>query len=131
MGKWLAEYQENTLETGTYTTDSTDTSHDLSVLSVPNRGVLTETNNIANIANEVLVLIKQSCKGFEITPNQFMGLTTKEDRDLILSGELPIKVLRAYAKSFAEGIQTGRITFHPKFNQRNKYERQNYSNKYV
>ena len=113
MGKWLAEYQENTLETGTYTTDSTDTSHDLSVLSVPNRGVLTE---IDNIANEVLVLIKQSCEGFEITPNQFLGLTTKEDRELILSGELPIKVLKAYAKSFADGIQTGRIIFHPTFN---------------
>ncbi len=116
MGKWLAEYQENTLETGIYTTDSTDTSHDLSVLSVPNRGVLTETNNVANIANEVLVLIEQSCEGFEITPNQFMGLTTKEDRELILSGELPIKVLKTYAKSFADGIQIGRITFHPTFN---------------
>jgi len=113
MGKWLAEYQENTLETDIHTTDSTDTSCDLSVLSVPNRGVLTE---IDNIANEVLVLIKQSCEGFEITPNQFLALTTKEDRDLILSGDLPIKVLKAYAKSFADGIQIGRITFHPTFN---------------
>ena len=116
MGKWLAEYQENTLETDIHTTDSTDTSHDLSVLSVVNQGVLTEIDNIANIANEVLVLIKQSCEGFEITPDQFIRLTTKEDRELILSGDLPLKVLRAYAKSFAEGIQTGRIVFHPTFN---------------
>jgi len=39
MGRWLAEFQENTLETGNLTTDSTDTSYDLSVLSVPNQGV--------------------------------------------------------------------------------------------
>jgi len=139
MGKWLAEFQENTLETGEHTTDSTDTSCDLSVLSVHNQGVLeekthdsemyshnshnpqnsTDTPNIANIeniANGVLALIKQACEGFEITPDQFITLTTKEDRELILSGDLPLKVLRAYAKSFAEGIQTGRITFHPTFN---------------
>ena len=115
MGKWLAEYQENTLETDIHTTDSTDTSHDLSVLSVVNQGVLTEIDNIANIAKGVLALIKQSCEGFEITPDQFIALTTKEDRELILSGDLPLKVLRAYAKSFAEGIQTGRIVFHPTF----------------
>jgi len=47
MGRWLAEFQENTLETGKQTTDSTDTSHDLSVLSVPNQGLLTEIDNIA------------------------------------------------------------------------------------
>ena len=72
--------------------------------------------NIANIANEVLILIQQSCVGLEITPDQFIALTTKEDRELILSGDLSIEVLRAYAKSFTEGIQTGRITFHPTFN---------------
>ena len=66
--------------------------------------------------DEVLSLVQQSCNGFAITPDQFLVLTTKEDRELILSGDLPIEMLRAYAKSFAEGIQTGRITFHPKFN---------------
>jgi len=77
-----------------------------------------ETGNIANIANiakEVLSLIQQACDGVEITPDQFIGLTTKEDRALILSGDLPIDVLRAYAESFADGIQTGRIVFHPTF----------------
>jgi len=112
MGRWLAEYQENTLETGEHTTDSTDTSCDLSVLSVPNQGVLEE-----NTQNpELMELVSIACNGFEITPDQFIALTTKEDRDLILSGDLPLKVLRAYAKSFAEGIQTGRIVFHPTFN---------------
>jgi len=113
MGRWLAEFQENTLETGIQTTDTTDTSHDLSVLSVPNQGVLTE---IDNIADEVISLIQQSCEGLAITPYQFIALTTKEDREHILSGDLPLKVLRAYAMSFAKGIQTGRITFHPKLN---------------
>ena len=76
----------------------------------------TDTPNIANIENiakGVLALIKQSCEGFEITPDQFIRLTTKEDRELILSGDLPLKVLKAYAKSFAEGIKSGRIVFHP------------------
>ena len=63
-----------------------------------------------------MALVSDACNGFAITPDQFLVLTTKEDRELILSGDLPIKVLKAYAKSFAEGIQTGRITFHPKFN---------------
>ena len=133
MGRWLAEFQENTLETGIQTTDKTDTSHDLSVLSVLDQGILDEKThdsemyshnshnpqnsthdpNIANIAKGVLALIKQSCEGFEITPDQFIALTTKEDRELILSGDLPLKVLRAYARSFSEGINKGRIVFHP------------------
>ena len=65
---------------------------------------------------ELMALVSDACKGFAITPYQFLALTIKEDRELILSGELPIEVLRAYSKSFTEGIQTGRITFHPNFN---------------
>ena len=47
MGKWLAEFQENTLETGIQTTDKTDRSCDVTVLSVPNQGFLTGIDNIA------------------------------------------------------------------------------------
>jgi len=65
---------------------------------------------------ELMAIVSDACKGFSITPYQFLALTTKEDRELILSGELPIEILRAYSKSFTEGIQTGRITFHPTFN---------------
>ena len=72
--------------------------------------------NCEPVSSEVLSLVQQSCEGVEITPDQFINLLTEEDRELILSGDLPIEILRAYAKSFAEGIQTGRITFHPKFN---------------
>ena len=82
----------------------------------------TNNPNIANIEDiakgvepELIARVGEACNEYEITPDQFIRLTTKEDRDLILSGDLPIEVLRAYAKSFAEGIQTGRITFHPTF----------------
>jgi len=72
--------------------------------------------NFANIADEVVSLIQQSCEGLAITPSQFLALTTKEDREFILSGDIPVEMLKAYAKSYANGIQTGRITFHPKLN---------------
>ena len=64
----------------------------------------------------VLNQVKEAVQDLPITIDQFIRLTTKEDRELILSGDLPLKVLRAYAKSFAEGIQAGRIVFHPTFN---------------
>ena len=73
-----------------------------------------QANKVAS--DKLLIAVNGACKGFAITPDQFIALTTKEDHEFILSGGLPIKVLRAYAKSFANGIQTGRITFHPKFN---------------
>ena len=63
----------------------------------------------------VLNQVKEAVQDLPITIDQFIALTTKEDRELILSGDLPLKVLKAYGKSFAEGIQTGRITFHPTF----------------
>ncbi len=64
--------------------------------------------------NKLLTAVSIACKGFEITPDQFIGLTTKEDHDLILSGDLPTDVLRAYAESFASAVQSRRIVFHPK-----------------
>ena len=63
----------------------------------------------------VLNQVKEAVQDLPITIDQLIALTTKEDRELILSGDLPLKVLKAYGKSFAEGIQTGRITFHPTF----------------
>ena len=63
----------------------------------------------------VLNQVKEAVQDLPITIDQFIALTTKEDRELILSGDLPLKVLKAYGKSFADGIQTGRITFHPTF----------------
>ena len=61
----------------------------------------------------VLNQVKEAVQDLPITIDQFIALTTKEDRELILSGDLPLKVLKAYAKSFAEGIKSGRIVFHP------------------
>jgi len=71
---------------------------------------------LTKVDPELMALVSDACKGFAITPYQFLALTTKEDCEFILSGDLPIEMLRAYAKNFAEGIQTGRIIFHPNFN---------------
>jgi hypothetical protein len=64
----------------------------------------------------LFTIVSNACERFSITPVQFLSLTTKEDRELILSDNISVEMLKAYAKSFAHGIQTGRITFHPKLN---------------
>ena len=56
MGKWLAEFQENTLETPIPSTDITDISCDTSVLSVSTQGVSVEKTEISDDAE----LIKQA-----------------------------------------------------------------------
>ncbi|MEE9159033.1 MAG: hypothetical protein V3U60_11670 [Gammaproteobacteria bacterium] len=62
----------------------------------------------------LMVIIQQACTGLDITPDQFLALISQDDRDHILTGDIPMKCLRAYAKNFAKGIQSGRILFHPK-----------------
>lgn len=64
---------------------------------------------------ELLLLapIKKACHGLTITPEQFLVLTSEEDRALIQDGIFFPECLRAYAESFAEGIQSRRIVFHP------------------
>ena len=61
----------------------------------------------------VMVHIQAACRGIDISPEQFFALINKEDQDLIKAGEFPPDYLKGYAKSFAEGIRTGRIVFHP------------------
>lgn len=61
----------------------------------------------------VMLRITEACRGYQITPEQFYALTTEEDREDIRTGKSPIEHLRWYAASFAEGIQSGRIKFHP------------------
>ena len=68
-------------------------------------------------SNKLLVAVSIACKGLEITPDQFIWLTTKEDHELISSGNFSTDVLRAYAKNFADGIKERRIVFHPTFYQ--------------
>ena len=63
-------------------------------------------------SKKLFITVRDACSGFEITPDQFIALTTAKDRNLILSGELPIELLKAYAESFAEGIANTRIVFH-------------------
>ena len=61
---------------------------------------------------KLMVLIRQIVKGYQITPEQFLILTTTKDRESILSGEDSIEDLRGYAKSLAEGLRDRRIAFH-------------------
>ena len=62
-------------------------------------------------------LIEAACRDLEITPAQFRAICSKEDLEDISSGSILIEELRAYAESFAEGIRTRRIIFHPKTNE--------------
>ena len=64
----------------------------------------------------LFTIVSDACEGLTITPQQFTALLTEEDKHLIIEGKFEGYTLRAYAKSFSEGIQTGRITFHPTFN---------------
>jgi len=62
----------------------------------------------------VMTTLRQACEGIEgITPAQFRALCTPEDIEYIQAGRFSLECLRAYARSFAEGIQSGRIVFHP------------------
>ena len=62
----------------------------------------------------LITIIRQACNGLDITPDQFLALINQDDRADILAGYIPPDCLRAYAKSVAEGIQSGRILFHPR-----------------
>ena len=62
----------------------------------------------------LMVIIRQACNGLDITPDQSRALLSPADVRDILTGDIPMECLRAYANSFAEGIQSGRILFHPK-----------------
>jgi len=56
--------------------------------------------------------IRTACRGLMITPEQFLALTSQEDREQIQAGLLPPECVRAYAESFNEGVQSRRIIFH-------------------
>lgn len=60
-----------------------------------------------------ITIIRRACHGQNITPQQFLALTTEDDRTRISEGEFTHECLRAYAESFADGIKSGRIAFHP------------------
>ena len=61
----------------------------------------------------LMAIIRQAVKGLKISPGQFQALLSEDDKELIRKGKFPSECLRAYAMSFAEGISTGRILFHP------------------
>jgi len=103
MGKWLAEYQENTLEMPIPCTDSTDTSHDLSVLSVPDQGVLKEKT----IDPELMARVSEACADLDMTPEQLTRVLNSKGKEKITSGELSPSTLKEYAKQIDDAINDG------------------------
>ena len=126
MGRWLAEFQENTLETGSEITDKTDESPLMSVMAVQAQGYLggkTEISDNSGVPQfkygqdvQAEKLIEVACRNLEIIPAQFRAICSKEDLKDISNGMLPLEELRAYAASFTEGLRTRRIAIHPSTN---------------
>ena len=69
---------------------------------------------LAKEDSELMVLVSEACSGLEITPTQFTALCNEDDLEYIRNGAFSIKTLRSYAISFADGISTRRIVFHPR-----------------
>ncbi len=69
---------------------------------------------LAKEDSEFMVLVSEACSGLEITPTQFTALCNEDDLEYIRNGVFSIKTLRSYAISFADGISTRRIVFHPR-----------------
>ena len=81
----------------------------LSALSVP------EVGTFEGKGCDLGATIQAACQGIDgITPDQFMVLLNDQDKAAIAADDISEKCLRGYAKSFAEGIQSGRILFHPR-----------------
>jgi len=103
MGKWLAEYQENTLETGIQTSAKTDRSHDMALLAVPDQGVLEEKPQ----NQELMACLSDACDGLDMTPEQFNRILNKEGQEQIISGELSGSTLKDYARQIDDAINDG------------------------
>jgi len=97
MGKWLAEFQENTLEMPITSTDKTDSSHDVSVMSVPHQGVLPE----------LMAIVSDACAGLDMTPEQFIRVLNNKGKQRIISGELSTSTLKDHAKQIDDAINNG------------------------
>jgi len=123
MGKWLAEFQENTPETHRGLTDKTDKSPLMSVMAVQAQRHLEGKTKISDNSGipqfkygqdvQAEKLIEAACRDLEITPAQFTAICSKEDLEEISNGSISLEELRMYAASFADGIRTGRIIIHP------------------
>jgi hypothetical protein len=123
MGKWLAEFQENTPETHRGLTDKTDKNLLMSVMAAQAQGHLggkTEISDNSGIPQfkygqdvQAEKLIEAACRDLEITPVQFRSICSEKELKDISNGSTPLEELRMYAASFADGIRTGRIIIHP------------------
>lgn len=126
MGRWLAEFQENTLETRNEVTGKTDKSPLMSVMAVQAQvhlGGETEISENSGLPQfkygqdvQAEKLIEAACRDLEITPAQFRSICSKEDLEDISNRSTELEEIRIYAESFAEGLRTRRIAIHPSTN---------------
>ena len=71
--------------------------------------MLKEQPSLTSIHPELRRLIVQATEGVLISPEQFLSLTTKEDRDYFVSRDLdfPGALIRSYAVSFSNDMRLG------------------------
>jgi hypothetical protein len=62
---------------------------------------------------DVDALIRAACEGLAVTPAQFRAVCIEQDIEDIQSGGTPLEALRTFAAGIADGVQSGRIVFHP------------------
>jgi len=98
MGKWLAEFQENTPETHGSLTDKTDRSCDVSVMSVHDQGVLEE---------KLIKIASEACNGLDLTPEQFIRVMNDKAKKPIIEGQYSMERLKNLAKRLDESIKDG------------------------
>ncbi len=54
-------------------------------------------------------MLAQAVEGTGLLPSEFRSLLSDEDLDDIINGDIALKALRAYARSFAQGVRSGRV----------------------
>ncbi len=108
MIDWLAELddKENTLEAPIQSTDKTDRSCDVSVLSVHDQAVLKEKMQNP----ELIARISKACADIDMTPEQFIRVLNSKGKEQIISGELSDSTLKDYAKQIDDAINNGVVS---------------------
>lgn len=68
---------------------------------------------VARVTGAAAEIVLQAVDGLAITPDQFLALCSPDDLAAIEGGQFDAAFLRGYARSFEDGIASGRIAFHP------------------
>jgi len=75
--------------------------------------VACEKSEICELSPVLHTRVSKACAGLSITVEQFLTIINGEDREAISNGEFTQQTLRAYARSFSDGLTSGRIVLHP------------------